>query len=108
MAWMASVRTASARATIASSSLSSPVTICRLKVLISANSACICSAIFWVSCLEFAMEASSAWMSSLVVRTFCGQINVSPLYEELLCGYGNAGFMTEPKLGLQSHENHFR
>ena len=70
MAWMASVRTASARAIIASSSLSSPVTICRLKVLISANSACICLAISWVSCLEFAMEVSSAWMSSLVVRTF--------------------------------------
>ena len=70
MAWMASVRTASARAMIASSSLSSPVTICRLKVLISANSACICSAISWVSCLEFAIEASSAWMSFLVVRTF--------------------------------------
>jgi len=70
MAWMASVRTESACAMIASLSLSSPITICRLKVLIFANSGCICSAISWVSCSEFAMEASSAWMSFLVVRTF--------------------------------------
>ena len=70
MAWMASARMASALKIIASSSLSSPVTICRLKVLISANSVCICLDISWVSSLEFAMEVSSAWMSSLVVRTF--------------------------------------
>ena len=39
MAWMASARMASALAMTASSSLSSHVTICCLKVLISANSA---------------------------------------------------------------------
>ena len=70
MAWMASARTASARAMIASSSLSSPGIICQLKVLISANSACICSIISWTSCLEFAIEAFSSWISLWVVRTF--------------------------------------
>ena len=70
MAWMSSARTASALAMISSSSLSSPDIICRLKVLISVNSACICSVISWASCLEFAIEAFSSWISLWVVRTF--------------------------------------
>ena len=70
MAWMASARMASALAMTASSSLSSPVTICWLKVLISANSARICSVISWASFLEFAIEAFSSWISLYVVRTF--------------------------------------
>ena len=70
MASMASARTASARAMIASSSLSLPDIICWLKVLISANSAYICSVISWASSLEFAIEAFSSWISLWVVRTF--------------------------------------
>ena len=67
MVWMASARTASALAMIASSSLSSPITIYWLKVLISTNSARICSVISWASCLEFAIEAFSSWISLWVL-----------------------------------------
>jgi hypothetical protein len=69
MASMASRRTQSASAIAASSSLSSPDTICRLKVLNSAS-----SVFNWVvrsstSCFQLAMRFFSSWMSRSVART---------------------------------------
>ena len=55
---------------ISSSSLSSPDIIYWLKVLISVNSARICSVISWASCLEFAIESFFSWISLWVLRTF--------------------------------------
>jgi hypothetical protein len=69
MASMASRRTRSASAIAASSSLSSPDTICRLKVLNSTS-----SVFSWVvrsstSCFERAMRFFSSWISRLVAQT---------------------------------------
>jgi hypothetical protein len=68
MATMASRRTWSASTIAASSSLSSPNTICRLKVLNSAS-----SVFSWVvrssaSCFELAMRFFSSWISRSVAQ----------------------------------------
>jgi hypothetical protein len=69
MAPMASRRTRSTSAIAASSSLSSPNTICRLKILNSAS-----SVFSWVvrssaSCFELAIKFFSSWISRSVART---------------------------------------
>jgi hypothetical protein len=69
MAAMASRWTRSASVIAASSSLSSPNTICRLKVLNSVS-----SVFSWVvrsstSCFELAMRFFSSWISRSVART---------------------------------------
>jgi hypothetical protein len=69
MAAMASRWTRSASAIVASSSLSSPDTICQLKALNSAS-----SVFSWVvrssaSCFELAMRFFSSWISRSVAQT---------------------------------------
>jgi hypothetical protein len=69
MVAMASRWTWSASAIAASSSLSSPNTICRLKVLNSASSVFSWMVKSSASCFELAMMFFSSWISRSVART---------------------------------------
>jgi hypothetical protein len=69
MAPMASRRTRSASAIAASSSLSSPDTICRLKILNSASSVFSWVARSSASYFELAIKFFSSWISRSVART---------------------------------------
>jgi hypothetical protein len=69
MAPMASRRTQSASAIAASSSLSSPYTICRLKVFNSASSVFSWVARSSTSYFELAIKFFSSWISHSIART---------------------------------------
>jgi hypothetical protein len=69
MAPMASRRTRLASAIATSSSLSSPDTICRLKILNSVSSIFSWVARSFASCFELAIKFFSSWLSHSVART---------------------------------------
>jgi hypothetical protein len=107
MAPMASRRTRSASAIAASSSLSSPDTICRLKILNSASSVFSWVARSSASCFELAIKFFSSWISRSVARTLSLRSSSTLSKRSILWELAEVSFLGSRAAFLSLTSQHF-